>query len=258
MSLDNVFEAKVAQGDTLEDKKITLANLSLSTSYNFASTSDFRWSDVIASISTDLGTIGYLRGNATLSLYDVDSIGRPVPQLLIDRGKWPFRTQTAGISFGTNLSDQGFTAGSPVATVADSAEARRSRFNFEQVEFNQPEFFGETVRGNSDFRIPWAIGLTGSYNVTRIDSNKFDKRFSLQTTLSFSLTPTTQVSTNGYYNFDEGKFVVPSINVTKDLHCWVMQVSWIPAGFGRGFRFQIGLKASQLQDIKIQKTDITY
>ena len=213
---------------------------------------------MVASISTELGTIGYLRGNATLGLYDVDSIGRPVPELLISRGKWPFRTQTAGISFGTTLSDQGFTSGAPVTAVEDSAEARRGRFNFEQVEFNQPEFFGETVRGNSEFRLPWQIGLTGSYNVTRIDSNKFDKHFSVQTSLSFSLTPTTQISTSGYYNFDDGKFLVPEIVISKDLHCWVMRLNWKPSGFGRGFFFQIGLKASQLQDIKLQKTDYTY
>ncbi len=258
VNLRNEFEAKIAQGDTLEDRKVRLLSLGLGTAYNAAAYDNFRWSPVTMDISTELGPIGYVSGNASFSLYDQDSLGRRIPELLIKKGKGLWRVQNAGISFQTTFSDQGFTTGATSAAVADSAAARRERFNFEQIPFNQAEFFGEHVRGVSEFQIPWQIGVSGSYNVSRIRAEELQTSFNLSTTFSFSLTPTTMISSSGSYDFKLGKFLIPSISLFKNLHCWEMAFDWRPSGYGRGFYFRIGLKADQLRDIKLEQTQSFY
>jgi len=258
LDLRNDFEAKIAQGDTVEDRKVRLLSLGLSTSYNAAAYNNIRWSPITMNLSTELGSIGYLSGNAQFNLYDIDSLGRTTPNLLIRSGKGLVRVQSAGISFGTSFSDRGFVTGSTATAVADSAAARRERFNFEQVEFDQRQFFGEQVRGASEFRVPWEISLSGSYNVSRISATELQSSFNLQTSFSFSLTPTTMISSRGSYDFTLGKFLIPAIGLTKDLHCWEMKLDWVPSGFGRGFYFRIGLKSPQLQDIKLERSQTFY
>jgi hypothetical protein len=259
LDLRNDFEAKIAQGDTVEDKKVKLLSLAANTSYNAAAPGGFRWNNVNMSASTELGIIGYLSGNANFDLYDRDSAGRRIPDLLIKKGKGLWSVQNAGVSFGTSFSDQGFSTGVPSTAVSDSAAARRARFDFEQIEFDQREFFGEEVRGTSEFRVPWQISISGSYNVNRVDSVTFNSTLSASLSFSFSLTPTTRISSRGDYNFELGKFLIPSISLYKDLHCWEMQFDWQPKStYGGGFYFRIGLKAPQLRDIKLERQEVTY
>ncbi|MFB3057874.1 MAG: hypothetical protein ACE1ZQ_12040, partial [Ignavibacteriaceae bacterium] len=51
------------------------------------------------------------------------------------------------------------------------------------------------------------------------------------------------------------EFVAPQIKVTRDLHCWLMNFTWNPIGTYQGFRFEIRVKAPQLQDLKLTKQD---
>ncbi|MEO5931669.1 MAG: putative LPS assembly protein LptD, partial [Candidatus Kapaibacterium sp.] len=255
--LSNIFDAKIAQGDTIPDKKVQLLQLDLSTSYN-AVAKEFRWAPVSTNATVNLGNVGTLNGNATFTLYDTDTAGLSIPKLLINQGKGLWRATDVGVSFGTTFSDQGFATGVSQTAVGDSAAARRERFNFEPGEFNDREFFGETVRGNPAFRIPWQLSFSGNYNLRRTLANNFEKNFGVNIGFSFTLTPTTVISSSGSYNLTVGKFLVPEITLRKDLHCWQMSLQWQPAGYGRGFYFQIGLKAPQLQDIKLERTDRTF
>ncbi|HVZ38879.1 MAG TPA: putative LPS assembly protein LptD [Candidatus Kapabacteria bacterium] len=248
LTLRNDFEAKVAQGDTLPDRKVRLLSLTLSTSYNAAAATSFRWSTVNAGATTDLGPLGNVSGNATFSLYDRDSLGNLIPELLIDKGKGLMRMESAGITFGTSFTDQGFATGVTQTIAGDSAAARRERFNFEHIPFNEPEFFGEDVTGNDQFRIPWQVSFTGNYNLSRL-SNTFTPSLTLNTTFSFALTPTLHITSSAEYNVLAGAFLVPSINISKDLDCWLMTLDLVPAGPGRGFSFHLAPKAPQLRDI---------
>lgn len=257
ISLRNEFEAKIAQGDTLEDRKVRLLSLTLSTSYN-AAAEEFRWSVISASAHTSLGDVGEVSGNATFDLYDVDSIGRRIPELKIDRGNGLVRVLGGGLTFSTRFSDQGFTSGRGQRSAPDSSASRRERFNFDHVEFDEREFHGEEVAGDSEFRMPWEIGLSGSYSLVRSGLNDFDPIFSINTDFSFSLTPTTRVRSSASYSFDQGRFLIPTITLVKDLHCWEMNFTLTPTGYGRGFYFRVGLKAPQLQDVKYERRQYYY
>lgn len=254
--ISNIFEAKIAQGDTLEDRKVTLLNLELNTSYNPVAFDNLRWSLISASANTNLGSIGNLSGNASFDLYD-DSLGVRIPEFLFENGKGWLRVISAGFSIHTSFSDQGFTTGNSLTTLADSAEARRGRFSFEPIPFNEEEFFGERVRGQSEFRLPWELDFTVSYSLNRVqngDISEFKPTLGVQSGFSFSLTPTTRISSRAYFDLDQGKIRIPSISLTKDLHCWEMVFDWQPAGAtGGSFYFRLGLKAPHLQDIQIEQ-----
>ena len=73
--------------------------------------------------------------------------------------------------------------------------------------------------------------------------------------LSFNLTENWKFSANGSYDVTNKQFAAPNINISRDLHCWIMNFSWVPIGNYRNFQFEIRIKASQLQDIKVTKSD---
>ena len=50
------------------------------------------------------------------------------------------------------------------------------------------------------------------------------------------------------YDIKNKSFIYPSLNFARDLHCWRMNLSWIPA---RGvYGFFIGVKSNQLSFLK--------
>ena len=49
------------------------------------------------------------------------------------------------------------------------------------------------------------------------------------------------------------QFSTPYVTIYRDLHCWEMSFNWVPTGLYRGFKFELRIKAPQLQDIKVTK-----
>jgi hypothetical protein len=258
--LNNGFDAKISQGDTVEEKRVRFLTLDLRSAYNFAADS-LKLDPITITASSTLGSFGTLYANMALDPYAIDSSGRRFDQFTYDRGEGIGRITnlTAGISFSANFSDQGFGVGSTsVPAVADSAAARRERFDFESEPFDEREFHGEHVRGNDAFRIPWQIGLSGNLNISRLSDSTTQTNFSVNTNFSFNLTPTTEVRSSASYDMISGSFQIPTIGFYKDLHCWEMQFDWRPSGFSRGFYFKIGLKAPQLRDLKYEREETFY
>jgi hypothetical protein len=52
--------------------------------------------------------------------------------------------------------------------------------------------------------------------------------------------------------------LVPNIRVTRDLHCWEMNFDYRPTGTFRGFNFEIRIKAEQLRDVKLTRTENSF
>ena len=45
------------------------------------------------------------------------------------------------------------------------------------------------------------------------------------------------------------------LSIIRDLHCWEMRFNWVPFGFQKSYSFDINVKASILQDMKLSKKD---
>ncbi len=261
-SLNQTFQAKIAQGDTLPDRKVDLLSLTTSVNYNAAAPGNIRWSPISLSASTNLGQIGNLTASGSFDIYDYDTLGVRKPELLARNGRGLVRTTSFSVSVSTSFSDQGFSAGLlPTPVTTDTSKVRRSRFDFSQIPFDDNEFFGETVRGRSNFILPWRIGFTTTWNYSpRFSATKpvgySPHSLNIITNLELSLTPTVRLSSGGTYNLDAGKFLVPSISLTKDLHCWSLSFNWYPpGGTSSGYYFRLGLNAAELQDVKIERQE---
>jgi hypothetical protein len=76
----------------------------------------------------------------------------------------------------------------------------------------------------------------------------------MNASLSFNLTEKWQIALNNIsYDFVRKQHFIPSVSVTRDLHCWEMAFSWFPTGTLEGFKFELKVKAPQLQDLKVTK-----
>lgn len=104
-----------------------------------------------------------------------------------------------------------------------------------------------------DYTIPWDLALSFYYQVSKGDPAHVSTSSSMNANLNFSLTQSIKIAFSGNYNFKEKNFAAPQVRIYKDLHCWEMNLTWNPLGLYRGYRFEIRVKAPQLQDLKIER-----
>jgi hypothetical protein len=115
--------------------------------------------------------------------------------------------------------------------------------------------------GYLDFSIPWSLqlGYNFSWNVPtpKSDTSK-NNSLSVSGTLKLSENWSSSFSTN--YNISKKEFTYPSLSLNRDLHCWIMRLSWIPFGpaYARSYSFFIGVKADILKDLKYRKQNSAY
>jgi len=111
-----------------------------------------------------------------------------------------------------------------------------------------------------DWNIPWSLNLAYNFtytnSLTYINWVKQPDRSVVQT-LSFNgqinITPKWKFSMRSGWDFTNNQLSYTSINLYRDLHCWEMRFSWIPIGARQSWNFSINVKASVLQDLKLNK-----
>ena len=109
-----------------------------------------------------------------------------------------------------------------------------------------------------DFDIPWSFSVNYNFHFNKAWVNSSKKRVEQITqTLGFSgqlnITPKWKVSLTTGWDFVHGELSYTSIDVYRDLHCWEMRFGWIPKGGQQSWNFSINVKASILQDMKLNK-----
>ena len=107
------------------------------------------------------------------------------------------------------------------------------------------------------FRPTWNISYSFSYTENYV-GRETQKNFSANANLSFALTRNWNFSTNASYDIVNKKVIVPSLRITRDLHCWEMNFDYYPTGIRRGFNFEIRVKADQLRDIKLTRQEVSW
>jgi hypothetical protein len=109
-----------------------------------------------------------------------------------------------------------------------------------------------------DFDIPWSFSFNYNFNYTKTWTSNYKAREGKITqTLNFNgqlnLTPRWKISLSTGYDFVHGEISYTSIDIYRDLHCWEMRFGWIPKGAQQSWNFSINVKASVLQDMKLNK-----
>ncbi|MFV0345209.1 MAG: putative LPS assembly protein LptD [Bacteroidales bacterium] len=246
MSLLNSLEGKKSNSkDTTENAekytKFKILDLSLNSSYNFVADS-LNLSTIRGNIRT---TVRGMDFNVSFNLdpYDTDSTGRKINQFMWQNGSGLGklgRLTSASTSFSMDFSSK---------EGKERIREERDR-RYEQAILNP--FLG--YRSYADFSIPWRFGF--NYSISYSKPNRFTD-YTITQTLNFngslSLTPKWNISFTSGYDFTAKDLTYTSFNLSRNLHCWEFNLSFVPFGPRSYYSFTIRASSSMLSDLKIDK-----
>jgi hypothetical protein len=249
-SLSNNFEMKTKADPTdttSKEQKIQLLNIGANINYNLAADS-LRFSNLNLDYRTQIGNFLSFSGNSSYSLYDYVGRGNLINKFLISEKKGFLRLVNFGFSISASLSGENLKSKDDIIDTS---------------EFEAEQYFPQENRGykglyeseQPNFNIPWSVSLNYNYNLSKSDPTNPQKYSNVMGSLNLSLTKNWKISLTGSYDLINHQFSAPQVMVSRDLHCWVMNFTWNPLGSYTGYRFEIKVKASQLQDLKLTKTD---
>ncbi|RJP70659.1 MAG: LPS-assembly protein LptD [Ignavibacteriales bacterium] len=244
-SVGNVFEIKTMKDPTdttSEQKKIQLLNLDANLGYNFAADS-LRLSNLGLSYRTQVADIFSFNGRSTYSFYDYDG-QRQINKFRISEGKGLLKLTEFAFSASATLSAEKFKGKQEKQANEDSLSEEPTVFDKNN---DMPGLYQES---EPDFEIPWSLSLNYNYGLNKISHSKYSN---ISLSGDVNLTKTWKLSLSAYYDIFKKELQAPSISIYKDLHCWELSINWQPIGMYRGYRFELRIKASQLQDLKITR-----
>lgn len=238
LSVSNVFEMKVKDTDST-DSKFQLLNLDAGISYNFVADS-LNFSELTLGYRTQIGSFLNIGGGAAFNLYRFENGTRINKFLLKEEGRLAQLTRF-NISLSTSLQ------GGQDDSQTDSTDEYSDEY------LDGSEYVGIYGDTPPDFSIPWSVGLSYNYSIDRSNPNNITKFSNISGNLAFNLTRHWKFTFSTAYDIFQKQFAAPYVTVYRDLHCWEMSLNWYPTGVYRGYKFEIRIKAPQLQDVKITK-----
>ena len=261
-SLGNNFEAKVRDiKDTTGkgSKKIKLIdNLNFNTGYNFLADS-LKMNNIGVTMSTSVfGKVG-ISANANFDPYAIlldknNPSGKKINRFAIQEGQGLARLTNASVSLSYSLSGEGKINGNDGTKQAGGNPADHyTRIYYHPVT-------GEYIPGGwlyyTNPNVPWSINFNYSFNFRRgyqFSNGKAINKDTYTQTLGLSgnvkLTPrlSMQMSTN--FDLMAMQMSATQLTATYDLHCFNINVSWIPNGQWESWSFRIQANAAALADL---------
>ncbi len=255
--LVNIVEAKIfARNDTTgKPKKIKLIdNLSFNTSYNIFSDS-LNWAPVTAQFRTTLAENINLMASSSLTIYGLSEQGTTVSELAISQGDGLFRmtnfTTSIDLDLGRLLQKkdknrQQSSPGSGQAPAGQMEEGARSGGNLPLDNREYDEY------GYARFDVPWSLRMAYNFSYRK---PAFESDISQTMTFSgdLRLTPKMAINYSTGYDFGQHEITMSRVGISRDLHCWEMNFSWIPIGYMKSWNFTIRAKAGLLNDLKYER-----
>lgn len=260
LSLGNNFEAKVEHQVTKDSSTtdhLQLLNLNASTGYNLANKI---LSPLTISTSSAIGTFLSMSGNVTYSFYPANSYGSDSTNATLISLKQGYLRPT-NVWFGLSGS---FSSATTIE--GDNYDSLRRMFNITSPDDERALMLGGYFPGpfvSVPFRPKWNVsyGVTysQSYYSDAYGNKTIQRNFGATSSLSLTLTKNWQFITSASYDLTAGQVIIPELRIHRDLHCWEMDFSYRPPGSRiSGFNLEIRVKAPQLQDVKLTRTESTY
>ncbi|MDA0313967.1 MAG: putative LPS assembly protein LptD [Bacteroidetes bacterium] len=262
--LRNVVEAKIkTQTDSTEGefKKIPLLeSFNINTAYNFAADS-FQLSPIQLSARTSLfeqklsiNLNSTIDPYATLSNVESDGTVRYISsqEFAWKKGQGIGTIRNASLNLNASLNPQkGQNPGEVRDELTQDFIQKGGVMNaFVENEINR------IVADPSqyiDWDIPW--NLTVGYNLAyaRQINNTTNITQAMNVSGDLSISEKWKVNFNTGYNFDSKEITQTMIGIARDLHCWQMNVNWVPFGRFTSYNIDIRVKSSILQDLKVSR-----
>lgn len=253
MNVGNNFEMKYQPVDTAKGEKIQLMNIGANVSYDFARDS-MRLSDLSLSYRTDIGKYLSLSGSTVHSFYQFDrATGQRVNRFLVKEKGYLADLTSVSLSVNSSFSGEKKTKKSDEGIPPEVLAQQQAASGLPPAPGQSRPYGGVYGDEAADFSIPWSVSFSYTFSQNQSDPRRKVRMSGLSASLTFGLTEYWRFSASGSYDFVQKKMAAPTVNISRDLHCWVMNFTWFPIGIYRGYRLEIRVKAPQLQDIKITK-----
>ena len=264
-SLGNNFEAKVRDlKDTTGtgSKKIKLIdNLNFSTGYNFLADS-LKMSNVGVTMNTNIFEKLGVSANANFDPYAflVDKnnpSGRRINRFAIQEGQGLLRLTNANLSLSYSLSGEGKMEGND-GTGESSGKGAGASAAYQRIYYHP--ITGEYIPGGwvyyTNPNAPWSVNMSYSLSYSKgyqFSNNKKITKHNITQTLQLNgqikLTPRMSLSMNTGFDLMAMKMTTTQLSATYDLHCFNINVSWIPTGQWQSWSFRIQANAAALADL---------
>ena len=255
--IGNNLEMKVkTEKDTVERKVMLLNNFSLSSSYNLMADS-FKLAPVSMSANTNIldNTIN-VNLSATLDPYNyvrrTDEEGR-ISETRVDSYAWRGgslgRLTNATLALNTNLNPQ----------MRKRENSTREKVAASDIPEEDKQHILQNPNAYVDFDIPWSLNISYNLNYRRPITRNADRLQpaqviqTVQLSGDLSISEKWKVTYNTGYHFESKQFTQTNVGISRDLHCWHMNLTWVPFGRFQSYNFTIAVKASVLQDLKLER-----
>ena len=129
--------------------------------------------------------------------------------------------------------------------------AKEGILETQTIQYEEEDYINQAKKVN----IPWSVSFNLNYTYNRRRDPADRHRFGLSSNASLQLTKNWKISWNAIFDVKNRKIASQNFSIYRDLHCWEMSFNWQPE-IGYYF-FQINVKASALQDIKVTKRRAT-
>ncbi|NOU47955.1 MAG: LPS-assembly protein LptD [Bacteroidales bacterium] len=257
-SLSNNLEIKVpSKKDTVTGMKkvVLIKDLSISGNYNLAGDS-LNLSYITVKGNTLLFQKLNVTYGSTWDPYIVDSTGKRRNQFEWDVNKRLLRMTRNSLNFGFswNLNQKELNKNKESSLKKDKERTSTMGTEDELAEINKnPEDY-------VDWSVPWSLNLnyTFSYQnqisyVKAVEKKTAKVVQSLGFSGEVNVSPKWKIGFASNWDFKTNSLTYTSLNIYRDLHCWEMRFNWIPTGQRQSWNFSINVKASVLQDLKLNK-----
>jgi hypothetical protein len=242
-SINQNLEAKIKkqdQGKVVFKKVKLIEGFKLSSSYNTLADS-LQLNNLQVNAFTTVGQNVTLNYNSTHSFYDRDTLGHEINTFLIKQQGALTRMEGGNLAVGLRF------------------KGGQGKTNAEELVPSKPMPNNTGMVGSKvDFTVPWNVNL--NYNlrmqkswsdIQRADSIQWVQALTAMGDLT--LFKKWALSFNTGYDFQMKKMTTSTFALHWDLHCWEFTISAVPFGERKSYFAQLNVKASILQDLKLQK-----
>ncbi len=263
-NLRNVLEAKLkTESDTAEasTKKIPLLEtLNLSTSYNFAADSfnlapfsiSARTSFFDRKLSVNMSTTldPYATGTY-LNSSGEESI-RSINEFAWNNGQGIGTIRNASLNMNMSLNPGGNKSPGEVRDEVTSNFMEQGGVLNEFVESEINRIVTDPSQ-YIDWNIPWNVRFGYNLSYSKQTSGTTNITQGMNISGDFSLSEKWKINFNTGIDLQAQKITQSMIGIARDLHCWQMNVNWIPFGRFTSYSIDIRVKSSILQDLKVSR-----
>ncbi len=263
--IDNNLQMKTLSkkdtGEAAIKKKTLIDGFSINSSYNMMADS-FRLSSFNISARTNLFDKISITANAVVDPYQTNSRGDRINKLI-----WAKKPLSLGTLMGGNISLQSQFRGGDKKEKLPSEQVQQQMNPMTGMPLDEYQQEAALIQNNpgqyANFNIPWSINLSYSLQYSRVrkyDYSGYTSEISQNVNWggTLNLTPKWQLGMNGFYNITEKDLGTISMNISREMHCWQMNINVSPVGRYRFFNISISPKSGLLRDLKINRTRYFY